>query len=160
MKRMAQRVSFRAAWRMAKTNRSKDFVSVLGWWLGLRRVRLTAVLDQVAAATGLVIEVKPKVDPHCRIQWDQQPVTPENALARLTQALNSKRYLAIQKGRKVTIIRAQDAMKLTVPLPVLRPAPVPTRTALLARILSTDVIELVRMLAYGSGAFGPPRTSA
>ncbi len=160
MKRMAQLFGFRADWREAKVNQSDESHSRRGGRLGLGRTRLQAVLDQVSAETGLVTEVTATVDPRIKVKWDEQTVTPENAVARLAQALSRRDCLTVQKGRKLMIIRAQDAKKHTVPLPLLKPKPAATRTALLARILSTDVTDLARMLACGAGEFGRPRTSA
>jgi hypothetical protein len=160
MKRTTQLLGFRAAWRKAKANQTDESLSRGGWRLGWGRTRLQAVLDQVSAATGLVTEVTATVDPRIKVKWDSQTVTPANALARLAQALNRKHCLTVQRGRKLMVIRAQDAKKHTVPLPLLKPKPAATRTGLLARILSTDVTELVRMLACGAGEFGRPRTSA
>ena len=158
MKRIAQLFSFRAAWRKAMANRTGFSAQRSGWRLCLRRARLASILDQVSAATGLVIDIKAKIDLQSKVAWDEQPVTPENALGRLTQALQSKHCLALQKGRKLMIIHAQDAMKHTVRLPLLTPTAEVTRPALVASILYTDVFELVRTLA-SSGTLGQPRTN-
>jgi hypothetical protein len=107
----------------------------------------------------MLIHVKPTVDIHCTIDWDDESLNGGDPLVQFRMALSQKDYLAIQKGRMLTIIRRQDAKKLAVPLPTLRRRPVASGTALLAKILSTDLVELARLVARGGEAFGRPRPS-
>jgi len=88
--------------------------------LNFRNAPLRSVLKYLHDAAGMPIEVEPEVEVERLIElWNDQPVTKEEAIRLLEQALDREGYLAINKHGRLAIIPRQDAKKHYIPLPKL-----------------------------------------
>ena|SRR5436190_14422100 len=89
-----------------------------GLRLNFRNAPLRTVLNYLRDATDLSIEVEPNVEVERTINlWNDEPLSKEDSLLLLKQALNEKGFVAIQKGSMLAIIRDEDAKKYCIPLP-------------------------------------------
>jgi type II secretory pathway component GspD/PulD (secretin) len=89
-------------------------------FLNFRNAPLRSVLKYFHDAAGMPIEVEPNVEIERLIEvWNDQPVTKEEAIRLLEQALDRQGYMAINKHGRLTIIPHQDAKKHYIPLPKL-----------------------------------------
>ena len=86
--------------------------------LNFRNAPLKTVLNYLCDAADLSIEVEPNVEIERTINlWNDEPLTKQDSLLLLKQALNEKGFVAIQKGPMLAIIRNVDAKKHRIPLP-------------------------------------------
>ena len=88
--------------------------------LNFRNAPLRSVLKYLHDAGGVPIEVEPDVEIERLIElWNDQPVTKEEAIRLLEQALDRQGYMAIIKHGRLAIFPRQDAKKHYIPLPKL-----------------------------------------
>jgi hypothetical protein len=93
-------------------------IPVSGLRLNFRNAPLKTVLNYLCDAADLSIEVEPNVEIDRTINlWNDEPLTKQDSLLLLKQALNEKGFVAIQKGPMLAIIRGVDAKKHRIPLP-------------------------------------------
>ena len=91
-----------------------------GLHLNFRNAPLHSVLAYLHDAAGLPIEVEPNVEIERTIDlWDDEPVSKEEAIRLLKQALDEEGYAVIDKRGMLSIILRQDAKKHYIPLPKL-----------------------------------------
>lgn len=89
-----------------------------GLRLHFRNAPLRTVLNYLCDATDLSIEVEPDVEIERHIDlWNDEPLSQEDSLSLLQQALNEEGYMAIHKGGMLTIISDHDVKKHCIPLP-------------------------------------------
>ncbi|GEM_PF-3264195 len=87
--------------------------------LNFRGARLGQVLDYLSAV-GFIVSAKANVEVGESMDvWSDRPVPKEEALDLVKQALNEKGYSAFRNGRKVTVIRTEDAKKSYIPIQAL-----------------------------------------
>ena len=88
--------------------------------LNFRNAPLQTVVDYLREAADLNIEAESNVEIERRIDlWNDEPVNKEQALSLFKQSLSQKGFAAIRKGRRLAILRSQDAKKHCIPLPTL-----------------------------------------
>ena len=88
--------------------------------LNFRNAPLRSVLKYLHDAAGMPIEVEPDVEVERLIElWNDKPVTKEEAVRLLEQALARQGYMAIKRHGRLAIIPRQDAKKNFIPLPKL-----------------------------------------
>jgi len=88
--------------------------------LNFRNAPLRTVLNYFCDAADLTIEVERNVEVERPIDlWNDEPMSKQDSLIMLKQALNEEGYVAINKGGLVAILRGQDAKKYCIPLPTL-----------------------------------------
>jgi type II secretory pathway component GspD/PulD (secretin) len=88
--------------------------------LNFRSAPLHSVLKYLHDTAGVPIEVEPNVEVERLIElWNDQPVTKEEAIRLLEQALHRQGFAAINKHGRLAIISRQDAKKHYIPLPKL-----------------------------------------
>ncbi len=101
-----------------KDARADPSVRAAGLHLKFHNAPLRLVLTYIHDAAGLPIEVEPNVEVERPIElWNDQPVTREEAIRLLEQALDRQGYVAINRHGRLAIIPRQDAKKHWIPLP-------------------------------------------
>jgi hypothetical protein len=86
--------------------------------LNFRHTPLRTVLNYLCDAADLSIEVEPDVEVERPIDlWNDEPLSKEDSLFLLQQALDKEGYQAIHKGGMVAILSDQDAKKHCISLP-------------------------------------------
>ena len=88
--------------------------------LNFRNAPLRTVLNYLGQAADLNIEAEPNVEIERTIDlWNNEPVNQEQAVNLLKQSLSQNGFAAIQKGRRLAVLRSEDAKKQYIPLPLL-----------------------------------------
>jgi len=91
-----------------------------GLCLNFRNVPLRTVLNYLCDEADFTIQVESNVEIERTIDlWNDKPLNKEDSLLLLKQALSQEGYMAIRKGRMVTIMQGQDVKKHRIPLPKL-----------------------------------------
>jgi hypothetical protein len=86
--------------------------------LDFRRAPIQTVLSYIHTAVGLKIAVESNVEIERLIDLCcEKPVSKENALTMLQQALSEKGYTAIHHRGVLAILKSEDAKKRYIPLP-------------------------------------------
>ena len=85
--------------------------------LNFHNTPLGLVLDFMSDAAGFMIEVKSNVTLHDRVDfWSNEPLDDDHALDLLGLILHKRGCTVIKNGRKLSIMRTQDAKKSYIPL--------------------------------------------
>ncbi len=85
--------------------------------LNFHNTPLGSVLDFMSDTAGFMIEVKSNVTLHERVDfWSNEPLDNDHALDLLGQVLHKRGCTVIKNGRKLSIMRTQDAKKSYIPL--------------------------------------------
>jgi type II secretory pathway component GspD/PulD (secretin) len=85
--------------------------------LNFHNTPLGSVLDFMSDTAGFMIEVKSNVTLHDRVDfWSNEPLDDDHALDLLGLILHKRGCTVIKNGRKLSIMRTQDAKKSYIPL--------------------------------------------
>ncbi|HZQ48123.1 MAG TPA: hypothetical protein VFC07_13990 [Verrucomicrobiae bacterium] len=100
-----------------KVHGTRDFEPDQALRLNFRNAPLQMVLDSIAKALGLIIEIKPNVAVNDKVDvWSNQPLSNTEALNLLEQVLHRHDCTLIQNGRRLVIMRTGDAKKTYIPI--------------------------------------------
>lgn len=85
--------------------------------LNFRNAPLRAVLDYVSDAAGFTVEVRRNVAVNEAVDaWSNQPLDNDQALDLLRHILRDRGCTLVQNGRKLAIMRTEDAKKSYIPI--------------------------------------------
>jgi len=103
-----------------RQNIQDEGTRTIGLRLDFRGAPLRSVLGYFQDAAGLPIEVARAVEIERSIElWHDEPVSKEEAIRLLKQALDGQGYAAVNKSGMLAIIPRQEAKKHYIPLPKL-----------------------------------------
>ena len=95
-------------------------VPAAGLCSNFRNAPLRTVLNYLCEEADFTIQVGSNVEIERPIDlWSDETLNKEDTLRLLKDALSEQGYMAIRKGRMVTIMQGQDAKKHRIPLPTL-----------------------------------------
>jgi general secretion pathway protein D len=117
-----------------------------GLRLNFRNAPLDRVLNYMSEAAGfiIVLEAKPRgtVD-----VWSNSPVTKEEAINLLNQALKKNDYAAIRNGRTLTIVPRDEAKTHDIPVYVgADPAAIPKTDEIVTQIIPVRFVEVAQLV--------------
>ena len=117
-----------------------------GLRLNFRNAPLDRVLNYMSEAAGfiIVLEAKPRgtVD-----VWSNTPVTKEEAINLLNQALKKNDYAAIRNGRTLTIVSRDEAKTHDIPVYVgADPAAIPKTDEIVTQIIPVRFVEVAQLI--------------
>ena len=140
--------SVNAAAPDANTNNVADFPPDKGLRFNFRGVPLEMVLNYMSSAAGFIIHVKPGVEVRGYITaWSNTPLSRDEAVDVLTQALAENGYTAIQAGRTLTILRSEDAKKHDIRVNTVRsPNDVPKNDEMVTDIIPVRTLNPVQLV--------------
>lgn len=130
------------------TNTVADFPPDKGLRFNFRGVPLEMVLNYMSSAAGFIIHIKPGVEVRGNITaWSNTPLTRDEAVDVLTQALAENGYTAIQAGRTLTILRSEDAKKHDIRVNTVRsPNDVPKNDEIVTDIIPVRTLNPVQLV--------------
>jgi type II secretory pathway component GspD/PulD (secretin) len=130
------------------TNNVADFPPDKGLRFNFRGVPLEMVLNYMSSAAGFIIHIKPGVEVRGNITaWSNTPLTRDEAVDVLTQALAENGYTAIQAGRTLTILRSEDAKKHDIRVNTVRsPNDVPKNDEMVTDIIPVRTLNPVQLV--------------
>jgi type II secretory pathway component GspD/PulD (secretin) len=130
------------------TNNATDFPPEKGLRFNFRGVRLEMVLNYLSTAAGFIIHLKPGVDVKGEVNaWSSQPLSKEEAVGLLKQALSENGYTAIQDGRTLTIVRTEESKKNYLPVKLGNvPANIPRNEDMVTQIIPVRTLNPVQLL--------------
>lgn len=100
-----------------QVNRTKSFAPDQTLRLNFRNAPLQMVLDHISDIAGFQVDVKSNVAVNDKVDiQSKQPVSHDEALNLLKQVLHEHGCTLIQNGRKLAIMRTQEAKKSYIPI--------------------------------------------
>ena len=115
MKKLKKLLALYAAPR--QVNFAGSFVAEQTLRLNFRNVPLQTVLDCIGNAAGFMVEVKSNVAVNEKVDiQSNQRLSEDEALNLLEQLLHKRGCTLIQNGRKLSIMRTEDAKKSYIPI--------------------------------------------
>lgn len=120
-----------------------------GLRMNFRNVPLETVLNYMSDAAGYIIHPKPGVDVSGRVTvWSTQPLTKEDAVKFLKQALQENGYAAVEDGRTLTILRADEASKddYTKVFTGEEPDSIPRNPTVVTQIIPVRTLNVVQLV--------------
>ena len=132
----------------ANTNDAADFPPEKGLRFNFRGVRLEMVLNYLSTAAGFIIHIKPGVDVKGEVNaWSNQPLSKEEAVSLLKQALSENGYTAIQDGRTLTVLRTEDSKKNYLPVKLGNvPANIPRNEDMVTQIIPVRTLNPTQLM--------------
>lgn len=120
-----------------------------GLIMNFRGVSLENVLDYMSDAAGLVINPDNRVDLGGKVNlWSAKPVSKEEAINELQKMLEDNGYTAIQNGRMLTIMRADEAGR-SGKIPVFKgnePDRIPQTPMIVTEIIPVRTLNVVQLV--------------
>lgn len=120
-----------------------------GLRMNFRNVPLETVLNYMSDAAGYIIHPRPGVDVSGRVTvWSTQPLTKEDAVKFLKQALQENGYAAVEDGRTLTILRADEASKddYTKVFTGAEPESIPRNPTVVTQIIPVHTLNVVQLV--------------
>ncbi len=115
MKKLKQFLSRRIAPKAGRSTR--DSLPDKTLRLNFHNAPLRMVLDYVSHAFGLIFEVKPNVVLNDEVNaWSNRPLTNDETLNLLEQILHEQGCALIRNGRRLAVMRIEDAKKSYIPI--------------------------------------------
>ncbi|MGA4579486.1 secretin N-terminal domain-containing protein [Limisphaera sp. VF-2] len=116
-----------------------------GLRLNFRNAPLELVLNYLSEAAGFIIV--PEVDVRGRVDvWSNQPLTKDEAIEVLNQALARNGYAVLREGRTLTVVSREEARKRDIP--VRRgadPESIPKNDQIVTQIIPVRFINAVQL---------------
>src|SRR5579859_8271154 len=130
------------------TNNAADFPPEKGLRFNFRGVPLEMVLNYLSSAAGFIIHLKPGVNVKGEVNaWSSQPLSKDEAVNLLKQALSENGYTAIQDGRTLTIVRTDESKKSYLPVKLGNvPANIPRNEDMVTQIIPVRTLNPVQLL--------------